>query len=223
MNTRTLSKTEGRSTLSKRPFYRAAKRVFDVVVASLLIILSSPVLLIVSILIIADDGFPVLFKQKRTGLQGKVFSIYKFRSMKTGKGSPKGKSEYNWVGGVPDDFLFKTTDSFNPNVTKIGRFIRKYSLDELPQFFNVIKGDMSMVGPRPELTDITDCYNSHQWQRVNVKPGITGWAQVNGRSEIPHGQKIEYDLYYVENQSFLLDLKIFFVTIYQSLFGKGAI
>lgn len=191
-------------------------------VAALLIILLSLVLLIVSLLIIADDGFPVVFKQKRTGLQGKVFSIYKFRSMKN-NGSPKGKSEYNWVGGVPDDFLFKTTDSFNPNVTKIGRVIRKYSLDELPQFFNVVKGDMSIVGPRPELTDITDCYNSQQKQRLHVKPGITGWAQINGRSEILHGQKIKYDLYYVENQSFLLDLKIFFVTIYQALFGKGAI
>ena len=135
----------------------------------------------------------------------------------------KKENLYNWVGGVPDDFVFKTTSGFDPNVTKTGQFIRKYSIDELPQFFNVLKGQMSIVGPRPEIPNITSCYNAHQSKRLLVKPGITGWAQINGRSEIPHGEKIKYDLYYVENQGFVLDFKIFFKTIFQAILGKGAI
>src|SRR5699024_2233652 len=110
----------------------------------------------------------------------------------------KGKV-YDWKNGVPDDFVFKTGSIDNPNITRVGQFIRKYSLDELPQFFNVLKGDMSVVGPRPEIIDITKCYNSEQKRRLAVKPGITGWAQANGRSDMNHGEKIRHDLYYVNN------------------------
>lgn len=152
------------------------------------------------------------------------FQIYKFRSMKiSNNNSTQSKSPYDWEDGVPDDFIFKSTKDFHPSVTNIGRIIRKYSLDELPQFLNVLKGDMSVVGPRPEITDITKCYNSHQTNRLLVKPGITGWAQVNGRSEIPHGEKIKFDLFYVNNQSLILDLKIMFLTAIQALVAKDAI
>lgn len=205
-------------------FYKICKRLFDIVASSVILVCISPILIYTCIRIKQEDGGPVIFKQKRTGLNGESFYIYKFRSMKVQQpNNHKKEKQYNWVGGVPDEFIFKTTSGFNPNVTKTGQFIRKYSIDELPQFFNVLRGEMSIVGPRPEITDIADCYNIYQSQRLQVKPGITGWAQINGRSEIPHGEKIEYDLYYVRNQSLLLDLKIFFTTIYQAIFGKGAI
>lgn len=131
--------------------------------------------------------------------------------------------DYNWKNGVPDNFVFKAATEDNPNITGVGRFIRKYSLDELPQFINVLKGDMSIIGPRPEILDISRCYNQYQKQRLNVKPGITGWAQANGRSEMSHGDKIEHDLYYVENFSLWLDVKIFFKTIVQVLVGRGSV
>lgn len=165
-----------------------------------------------------------MFKQKRSGQNGEVFNIYKFRSMKIQREQKNNTaSKYNWPTRVPDDFVFKMTDDFDPNVTKIGRFLRKSSLDELPQFFNVVKGKMSIVGPRPEIIEITRCYDAEQFQRLSAKPGITGWAQVNGRSEMNHGRKIALDLAYIENQSFTQDLKIIAMTIKQTLFGKGAI
>ncbi|KMJ55034.1 glycosyl transferase, partial [Bacillus sp. LL01] len=123
--------------------------------------------------------------------------------------------------GVPDDFVFKTSTS-NPNVTKVGYYLRKFSIDELPQFLNVLLGDMSVIGPRPEIPVITECYNDYQKQRLNVKPGITGYAQINGRSNIPHKAKVEYDRYYCENCSLTLDVKIFFATIFQTIKGKGS-
>lgn len=209
---------------SESIFYKIGKRIFDVAASSAILVLISPVVVYTAFRIKKEDGGPIIFKQERAGLNGEPFYIYKFRSMKVQPKVKKPKENpYKWKNGVPDDFIFKTTSEFNPNVTKIGRFIRKYSIDELPQFFNVLKGDMSIIGPRPEITPITDCYSDYQFQRLLVKPGITGWAQINGRSEIPHGEKIEYDLYYVKNQSMILDLKIFCKTIYQAVFGKGAI
>lgn len=183
-----------------------------------------PILIIVAFCIRKEDKGSAIFKQKRAGLNGVPFWIFKFRSMKIQKQSPDIKENpYQWENKVPEDFIFKATSDLNPNVTSIGRIIRKYSIDEFPQFINVLKGDMSIVGPRPELIEITDCYNRYQKNRLNVKPGITGWAQINGRSEIPHGKKIDFDLYYVKNQSIMLDIKIFFITIYHTIFGKGAI
>lgn len=175
--------------------------------------------------IVIGDGFPVFFRQKRSGRNDIPFEMYKFRSMKNKQVPVPSNSydEYNWKNGVPDGFVFKTASEDNPNITKIGKFIRKYSLDELPQFINVLKGDMSIIGPRPEIIPITRCYNSYQKRRLEVKPGITGWAQVNGRSEMNHGDKIKYDLYYVENFSLWLDVKIFFKTVLQVIVGKGSV
>ena len=172
-----------------------------------------------------DDGFPIFFKQKRSGINDQPFEMYKFRSMKNKQVPVPSNShnEYNWKNGVPDDFVFKTASEDNSNITKVGRIIRKYSLDELPQFINVLKGDMSIIGPRPEIIPITRCYNGHQKRRLEVKPGITGWAQANGRSDMDHGQKIEHDLYYVDQFSLWLDVKIFFKTITQVIGGRGSV
>lgn len=219
---KTIEKT---SNTRRKPFYRLFKRIFDILFSAIALILLSPVLIVISIVILAENKGTTIFKQKRAGLNGKPFNIYKFRSMNVQEDSEEKKSNatYNWENGVPDDFVFKTTDDFNPNVTKVGRFIRKTSLDELPQFLNVLLGNMSIIGPRPEILEITKCYNSEQMNRLLVKPGITGWAQVNGRSESNHGEKIKNDIYYVENRSMFLDMKILLMTIYQTVFGKGAI
>ena len=172
-----------------------------------------------------NDGTPVFFKQKRSGINGTVFNMYKFRSMKNKqiKIDSENREYDHWIGGVPDDFVFKTASINNPNITSVGQFIRKYSLDELPQFINVLKGEMSIVGPRPEILVITEYYNEEQFARLQVKPGITGWAQVNGRSDMNHGEKIKYDLFYVRHYSLWLDVKIFFMTIGQVFSGKGSV
>jgi len=151
--------------------------------------------------------------------------MYKFRSMKNKQVQVQSNTidTFNWTNRVPDDFVFKTIGEENPNITKVGKFIRKYSLDELPQFINVLKGDMSVIGPRPEILAISKCYDNQQKRRLSVKPGISGWAQVNGRSEMNHGQKIQYDLYYVDNYSLWLDIKILIFTVKQVIFGKGSV
>lgn len=181
--------------------------------------------MILAILIIKEDGRPVFFKQKRSGLHDETFEMFKFRSMKNKQVPVASNShgEYKWSNGVPDDFVFKTASEDNPNITKIGKTIRKYSFDELPQFFNVLKGDMSIIGPRPEIINISRFYNTYQKRRLKVKPGITGWAQANGRSDINHGKKIEYDIYYVENFSLWFDIKIFIKTVVQVVGGKGSV
>ncbi|MBY0553594.1 sugar transferase [bacterium] len=174
-----------------RPFQAILKNILDLSVALLLIICLWPLLLILSLLILVIDGAPVLFKQARPGLNEKIFHVFKFRTMHV---------------------LKNDTRSNNQSVTRLGQFMRKTSLDELPQLFNVIKGDLSLVGPRPLLVEYLPLYNERQKKRHSVKPGITGWAQVNGRNAISWEQKFEYDVWYVENWSFLLDLKIIFLT-----------
>jgi lipopolysaccharide/colanic/teichoic acid biosynthesis glycosyltransferase len=224
MNPHYQQKREEVLNYSENELYKVAKRAFDIIFSVFIIIAISPILLLISLLVKLEDGGPIIFKQKRAGLNGETFNIFKFRTMKVQRGQKKNtESLYNWPTRVPDDFVFKMTDDFNPNVTKIGRFLRKSSLDELPQFFNVVKGEMSIVGPRPEIIEITNCYDAEQFQRLLVKPGITGWAQVNGRSEMNHGRKVELDLDYIANQSFLQDIKIILMTIKQTFFGKGAI
>jgi len=170
------------------------KRLFDVLLSLFLMILFLPVFIVVSILIYMKMGSPILFRQQRPGLNEKIFGIYKFRTM----------TDERDESGVllPDE----------KRLIGIGKFIRSTSLDELPQIFNVLKGDMSFVGPRPLLVEYLPLYNDKQKRRHSVKPGITGWAQVNGRNAISWEQKFEYDVWYVDNQSFLLDMKIFWLT-----------
>ncbi|MGQ3889246.1 sugar transferase [Legionella sp. CNM-1927-20] len=210
------------SKLSKKP-YDYIKRGIDILISLLAIILLLPIYLIVAIWIVINDGCPILFLQKRAGYLNNPFYIYKFRTMKLQQ--PKKPISYSWQNGVPDDFVFKqeTDNTYSINLTSVGSFLRKWSLDELPQFFNVLIGDMSLVGPRPELTEIADCYNQEQFNRLKVKPGITGWAQVNGRSNINHGEKIKFDLEYVKNYSLWMDTKILFLTLLKVLFKQGAV
>ncbi|MDY3204523.1 MAG: undecaprenyl phosphate N,N'-diacetylbacillosamine 1-phosphate transferase [Arcobacter sp.] len=170
------------------------KNLLDKTLALFLIILFSPIYIIVSLLIFFKIGSPILFRQKRPGYKEEIFGIYKFRTMTNEKD----------VDGnlLPDD----------KRLVGIGKFIRSTSLDELPQLFNVLKGEMSFVGPRPLLIEYLPLYNDKQKRRHDVKPGITGWAQVNGRNAISWEQKFDYDVWYVDNQSFWLDIKILWLT-----------
>ncbi|MCP3876689.1 MAG: sugar transferase [Desulfobacteraceae bacterium] len=179
------------------------KRNFDILMSLIMLITLSPILLLVSLLIRNKLGTPVLFKQTRPGLNGSPFLIYKFRSM-TDDRDEKGDL-------LPDHKRF----------TSFSRFLRRSSLDELPELFNVLKGDMSLVGPRPLLMQYLGRYNTKQARRHEVKPGITGWAQVNGRNAISWKDKFNLDVWYVDNQSFWLDLKILCLTIIQVYKREG--
>lgn len=203
----------------KNYHYLFWKRLTDIIVSLVLIICCVPLFLVLIILILTSTGRPVFFVQTRIGMSNRKFTILKFRTMKESVRLEK-RHMYYWKDGVPENFRFKTGN--DSSVTGMGRFLRKTSLDELPQLFNVLIGNMSLVGPRPELPEIASQYNRHQLQRLLVKPGITGYAQINGRSEIDHGKKIEYDLFYVENQSLRLDLKIIIETIFVTIKTKGA-
>lgn len=179
------------------------KRVFDLVASFIGLLILSPVLFLLAILVIIKHGSPILFKQTRPGKYGKPFTFYKFRTM---------TNETDEYGNLLLD---------KDRLTSFGSFLRKTSLDELPSLFNVIKGDMSLVGPRPLLMQYLPLYNDIQKRRHKVKPGITGWAQINGRNSLTWSKKFEFDVWYVDNQSFWLDLKILFLTIYKVLKREG--
>ena len=178
------------------------KPILDFILAFLLIIIFSPIILIVALLIKLKLGSPILFTQERPGLNGKIFRIYKFRTM---------SDERDSKGDLLSDEL---------RLKGFGKLIRKSSLDELPQLFNVLKGEMSFVGPRPLLVEYLKLYNQEQAKRNNVKPGITGWAQVNGRNAISWEEKFKLDVYYVEHISFMLDCKILYMTFFKVLKRK---
>ncbi len=171
-----------------------SKRLFDILLAVVLIVLFLPIYILVAFLILFKMGRPIFFRQQRPGYKEKIFTIYKFRTM-TNEKDKHGKL-------LPDE----------QRLIGIGKIIRSLSLDELPQLFNVLKGDMSFVGPRPLLVEYLPLYNERQKKRHDVKPGITGWAQVNGRNAISWKEKFELDVWYVENQSFWLDIKILWMT-----------
>jgi undecaprenyl phosphate N,N'-diacetylbacillosamine 1-phosphate transferase len=170
------------------------KTIFDKVLALFLLIIFLPIITIISLLILLKMGKPIFFKQRRPGYLGKIFGIYKFRTM---------TNEKDKKGNLLVD---------EKRLLGIGKFIRSTSLDELPQLINVLKGEMSFVGPRPLLIEYLPLYNKEQKKRHNVKPGITGWAQVNGRNAISWEQKFKYDVWYVEKHSFYLDMKILWLT-----------
>lgn len=178
------------------------KRAFDIAVSASGLILSSPIILGASVLIAKKLGKPVLFKQTRSGQYGKPFQIFKFRTMTDAKDEN---------GELLSD---------DQRMTPVGQFIRKSSIDELPQLINVLKGDISLVGPRPLLMEYLPLYNDEQKKRHNVKPGITGWAQINGRNAISWEAKFKLDIWYVENQSFKLDMYIIYKTIVNILQKK---
>lgn len=178
------------------PVYKYIKRTMDFVVAFLLLIILSPLMLAAAVCIAANRDGPVLFGQERPGKNGKIFMLYKFRTMST--------RLYDKNGRELSDF---------ERMTKIGRFLRKTSVDELPQLFNILKGDMSFIGPRPLLTEYLNLYSPEQMRRHEVLPGISGWAQVNGRNTLTWNEKFSYDVYYVDHYGFGMDMKIFFKTI----------
>ncbi|MFE5324208.1 sugar transferase [Paenibacillus sp. NPDC056579] len=194
-----------------------SKRIFDIVAASILLFIISPVFLITSIAIMLDSKGSIFYKQTRLGKNGKQFGMLKFRSMVSDADTLlKSLEKQNEMDGI----AFKM--KHDPRVTRVGRFIRKYSIDELPQLINVIKGDMSLVGPRPPLPVEVQQYGDWEWRRLEVLPGITGLWQVSGRSDLSFSQWMNLDVYYIENWSLGLDLKILLKTIPVVLKGEGA-
>lgn len=194
------------------------KRLFDVVMSAFLLIFLSPWLLFISLLIYLDSPGPVLFRQIRVGKHGQLFVLWKFRSMHLDAEQQKATLLIN--NDMPDGILFKI--KLDPRITRAGRLLRKFSLDELPQLWNVLKGDMSLVGPRPPLPEEVQQYTPYQRQRLEVIPGITGLWQISGRSEIPFLQQVELDLQYIATQSLGSDLKILLKTVPAVLTGRGA-
>jgi len=193
------------------------KRVFDLVLGTISLLLASPLLLIASILIFLEDRGEVIYKQKRVGENGRNFVVYKFRTMIKNAGQHKQKIER-----LDDDgnLIYKFKD--DPRITRIGKILRRTSIDELPQLINVLKGDMSIVGPRPELPFLVERYQPWQRKRFSVPPGITGWWQVIGRSDRPMHLHTEDDLYYIQNYSIWLDIEILIRTLWVVVMGKGS-
>ena len=179
------------------------KRVFDIIISTLALVVLFPLLLALALLIRCKMGWPVFFGQVRPGCKGRLFTLYKFRTM-IEKRDSRGQ-------------LLSDAD----RLTFFGRFLRASSLDELPELWNVLKGDMSLVGPRPLLIQYLDRYTSEQARRHEVKPGITGWAQINGRNAITWEEKFKLDVWYVDNRSLWLDIKILATTIWKILKREG--
>jgi lipopolysaccharide/colanic/teichoic acid biosynthesis glycosyltransferase len=193
------------------------KRFFDVVFGFLALILTLPMMALSALLVYLEGGSPVIFCQKRVGKDGKLFVIFKIRTMVHNAEQLQSQFEQRDPDG---NLIAKMKD--DPRVTHVGRWLRRFSLDELPQLFNVLAGTMSLVGPRPEIPSLAEKYQPWQRRRFEVLPGITGWWQVNSRSDKPMQLHIEDDLYYIQNYSIWLDLQIIVRTIWVVLMGKGS-
>lgn len=196
-----------------RTFQLAVKNVCDRVLSILMLGLLAPVLLGIALAVILESGWPAMFVQPRVGRGGRSFKVYKFRTM---------------VRGASDKGLMTTVAVNDDRITRVGAFLRKWSLDELPQLVNVLKGEMSLVGPRPTLEYQVSQYTARQRRRLEVKPGITGWAQVNGRNALPWARRIELDIWYVDNLTLCLDAKILLRTVgvflrREGLYGQGGV
>lgn len=184
--------------------YKYVKRVLDFVAAFVLLIVLSPIFAISALLIAMKHDGPILFRQERPGKDGKIFTVYKFRTMST--------ELYDRNGRELSDF---------ERMTRLGRIMRKTSIDELPQLINILKGDMSFIGPRPLLKEYLELYSPEQMRRHEVLPGISGWAQVNGRNSLTWDEKFTYDVYYVDHYSFKMDIQIFAKTVANVLRQNG--
>lgn len=183
--------------------YKYVKRILDIISSLLAIIILSPLLAVTSVLVKTKLGSPVLFRQERPGKDEKIFTLMKFRTM-TDERDENGEL-------LPDEV----------RLTKFGKFLRSTSVDELPELFNILKGDMSVIGPRPLLVKYLPRYNEHQHRRHEVKPGLSGWAQVNGRNAISWEEKFDFDVEYVDNYSLLMDIKVLFMTVANVLKRDG--
>jgi len=189
--------------MHKHPYRTVGKRIFDLALAIPALVVLSPLLISIAILVRAKLGFPIIFRQQRPGLQGRPFTIFKFRSMTDG---------YDDRGNLLPDAA---------RLTPFGRFLRSTSLDELPELLNVLKGDMSLVGPRPLRVAYLERYTPEQARRHEVRPGITGWAQINGRNAISWEERFMLDIWYVDHQTLWLDLKILWLTLLLVLRREG--
>ncbi len=189
--------------------FNAYQRIMDIVLCLIALIIGIPLMVIFGVLIKIEDNGPAVYKQERVGKGGKCFYLYKLRSMRTDA----------------EKFGAQWAEKDDPRITKIGKFIRKTRIDEIPQLFNILRGDMGIIGPRPERPMFTVQFDEEIpgfINRLSVKPGLTGWAQVNGGYEATPAEKLEDDLYYIKNRSFLLDMKIIFKTVGVVLTGHGA-
>ncbi|WP_106494562.1 sugar transferase [Lentibacillus sp. Marseille-P4043] len=196
--------------------YRVTKRVVDVVLSIFLLVVLAPVTLVTCFFIYKKDGQPFLLKQARAGKHNRMFVMWTFRTTtipsRVIRALPPHPFPESWADGVPSSFTYNTNTT--TRVTQLGSVLRKYHINKIPQLINVVKGDMSLVGPQPEIPEIADYYNERQQKRLLVRPGIMGYAQVNGAvSDSKHRKKIAYDLYYIRNCTFRFDMKIMYHTI----------
>ena len=202
----------------KKVVYKAIKRVFDIIFSLIGLVLLSPIFLIISVIIKLDSKGPVFFVHSRIGEKGKPIGIYKFRTMVNNaedlikKFTPEQKEEFERSYKLEND----------PRITKVGDFLRKTSLDELPQILNILKGELSIIGPRPIVQSELDKYEDNKDKFLSVRPGLTGYWAANGRSDTSYEERMQMELYYVDNMSFKLDVKIFFKTIFAVLKKEGA-
>ncbi len=194
-----------------------SKRVFDLLFGLLALIPAIPLMALSALMVYLEDGPRILFRQKRVGKDGQLFEIFKIRTMVKNAEQMQSQVEKRDLAG---NLIHKTRD--DPRVTRVGRVLRRFSLDELPQLFNVLAGTMSLVGPRPEILYLAEKYEPWQRKRLDVLPGMTGWWQVNGRSDKPMHLHIEDDLYYMQNYSIWLDIFILVRTVWVVLIGKGS-
>lgn len=206
-------------------WYDWGKPLFDRAVALVALIVLSPVLLTVSVAIRLDSPGPIVFRQKRIGKAGQEFTMYKFRTMADGAEDTPHRAAFERffrARSLEETGASTFKIEHDPRVTRVGRFLRRTSLDELPQLFNVLEGTMSLVGPRPPIPYETELYQPRHWQRLTVHPGITGTWQSMARSQVPFEEMVDLDLDYISRRSFLLDLKILLLTIWVVLSQKGA-
>ena len=201
-----------------RRFYHLVKRMIDVVLSLFGLVLISPFVVIIAILIKIDSKGPVFFKHHRIGKNGKPFSMYKFRTMKDGAEAMINDFTPEQLEEWSENFKLKD----DPRITRIGKFLRKTSLDELPQLVNILRGDMSIVGPRPVIEVELEEYGNDKDEFLSIRPGLTGWWASNGRSEISYPERCSYELYYVRNESFWLDVKVMFLSVFSVFLHKGA-
>jgi lipopolysaccharide/colanic/teichoic acid biosynthesis glycosyltransferase len=205
------------------PIYRRAKRALDVTLSLVLLILAAPLLAGLALIVRLESPGPAFYRQPRIGRHGRPFAMYKLRTMRSGADAQLHERVQPLVGGPPrrgPQFVYKLPD--DPRITRVGRILRKTSLDELPQFLNVLRGEMSLVGPRPELPEVIVHYETWQLARLALPPGVTGWWQVNGRSNHPMHLSTEYDLTYLRRASFTFDLIILARTLGAVVRGTGA-
>lgn len=198
-------------------FYFTSKRIFDVCISLIALVITLPITLVTSIFIYLEDRGPILYTQDRIGKNGRTFKIYKFRSMCVDADSKKNDLiTMNEVKGA----MFKI--SSDPRVTKVGFFIRRHSIDELPQLFNVLRGDMSLVGPRPPLPEEVEKYTDYDKKRLVVKPGCTGLWQISGRNSLDFNEMVDLDIKYIRNAGLFLDIEICFMTIWIMIIPNDA-